>query len=43
LHTTLALIDDNFYQGLFKVESFNPYEVVIKSTKDNQTYRISWG
>jgi len=41
-HTTWALIHDSFWDGKFKVVSWNPYEVTIKSTQDGQTYKIGW-
>jgi multidrug efflux pump subunit AcrB len=43
LHTTMALIKDKFWEGKFKVVSWNPYEVNIQSTQDGQIYKIAWG
>lgn len=43
LHTTMALKNNKFWHHDFKVISWNLYEVNIKSLKDWEVYKISWG
>ena len=43
LHATLALKNNDFYDGRFKVESWNPYEVNIVDNQTKQHFKIAWG
>lgn len=41
-HITVAMMQDKFWQGNFKVIGKNPYWVTIKSKETWQTYHINW-
>ncbi len=42
-HVTFLLKNNKFWEWKFKVISWNPYEINIKSTKTWQIFKIAWG
>jgi hypothetical protein len=41
-HITKLIISDKFWDGKFKVVSWNPYGATIKDTNTDKIYKIAW-